>query len=41
MRLEVKNGLECGISFKNFEDFKEKDVIESYKVDIINRGIND
>jgi translation initiation factor IF-2 len=38
---EVKNGLECGISFKNFEDFKEKDIIESYKVDIINRGIND
>ena len=38
---EVKNGLECGISFKNFEDFKEKDTIESYKVDIINRGIND
>ena len=38
---EVKSGLECGISFKNFEDFKEKDIIESYKVDIINRGIND
>ncbi len=38
---EVKNGLECGISFKNFEDFKEKDIIESYKVDLINRGIND
>jgi len=38
---EVKNGLECGISFKNFEDFKEKDIVESYKVDIINRGIND
>jgi len=38
---EVKSGLECGISFKNFEDFKEKDTIESYKVDIINRGIND
>ncbi|MBO6480170.1 MAG: translation initiation factor IF-2 [Pelagibacteraceae bacterium] len=38
---EVNNGLECGISFKNFEDFKEKDIIESYKVDIINRGIND
>jgi len=38
---EVKSGLECGISFKNFEDFKEKDIIESYKVDIINREIND
>jgi translation initiation factor IF-2 len=38
---EVKNGLECGISFKNFEDLKEKDIIESYKVDLINKGIND
>ncbi len=38
---EVKSGLECGISFKNFEDFKEKDIIESYKVDMINREIND
>ena len=38
---EVKNGLECGISFKNFADFKEKDIIESYKIDLISRGIND
>ena len=34
---EVKNGLECGISFKNFGDFKIKDKIEAYKVDIIQR----
>jgi len=38
---EVKSGLECGITFKNFLDFKEKDMIESYKVDIIQRQIND
>ena len=38
---EVKNGLECGISFKNFTDFKEKDIIESYTVDIIRREIHD
>ncbi len=38
---EVKSGLECGITFKNFLDFKEKDMIESYKVDIIERQIND
>ena len=38
---EVKNGLECGITFKNFLDFKEKDMIESYKVDMIERQIND
>ncbi len=28
---EVKNGFECGISFKNFNDIKEGDVIESYE----------
>ena len=38
---EVKSGLECGITFKNFLDFKEKDMIESYKVDMIERRIND
>ena len=38
---EVKNGLECGISFKNFADFKEKDIIESYSVDVIRREIHD
>ena len=36
---EVKNGLECGISFKNYADFKIKDKIEAYKVDIIQREI--
>ena len=29
---EVKNGLECGISLKDFIDFKEKDIIEAYKL---------
>ena len=38
---EVKSGLECGITFKNFLDFKEKDMIESYKIDMIERQIND
>tara|TARA_B100000945_G_scaffold111268_1_gene88122 strand:+ start:181 stop:2382 length:2202 start_codon:yes stop_codon:yes gene_type:complete len=38
---EVKSGLECGITFKNFLDFKEKDMIESYKIDMIQRQIND
>ena len=36
---EVKNGLECGISFKNYGDFKIKDKIEAYKVDIIQREL--
>ena len=38
---EVKNGFECGIAFKNFADFKEKDIIESYSVDVIRREIHD
>ena len=38
---EVKNGLECGIAFKNFADFKERDIIESYSIDVIQREIHD
>ena len=29
---QVGVGLECGITLKNFDDFKEKDVIEVYKI---------
>ena len=29
---QVSAGLECGITFKDFVDFKEKDVIEVYKI---------
>ena len=36
---EVGTGLECGISIKNFIDFKEKDVIESYLSEEIRRTI--
>ncbi len=36
---EVKNGLECGISLKDFIDFKEKDIIESYQLEKIERTI--
>ena len=36
---EVGTGLECGISIKDFIDFKEKDVIESYKSEEIQRSI--
>ena len=36
---EVKNGLECGISLKDFIDFKEKDIIESYQIEKIERSI--
>ena len=36
---EVGTGLECGISLKDFIDFKEKDVIESYLSEKIQRTI--
>ena len=36
---EVGTGLECGISIKDFIDFKEKDVIESYLSEEIGRSI--
>ena len=36
---EVGTGLECGISVKDFMDFKQKDVIESYLSEKIQRSI--
>ena len=36
---EVGTGYECGISIKDFIDFKEKDVIESYLSEEIRRSI--
>ena len=36
---EVGTGLECGISIKDFIDFKEKDVIEFYLAEEIKRSI--
>ncbi len=36
---EVGTGLECGISIKDFIDFKERDVIESYLSEEIKRSI--
>ena len=36
---EAGTGLECGISLKDFIDFKEKDVIESYISEEIQRSI--
>ena len=38
---EVGTGLECGISIKDFIDFKEKDVIESYLAEEIRGQYND
>ena len=36
---EVGTGQECGISLKDYIDFKEKDVIESYLSEKIQRFI--
>ena len=36
---EVKSGVECGISLKDFIDIKEKDVIEAYLSEKIDRQI--
>ncbi len=36
---EVGTGLECGISIKDFMDFKENDIIESYLSEKISRSI--
>jgi translation initiation factor IF-2 len=35
----VTTGLECGISLKDFIDFKEKDIIESFHAEKIERKI--
>ena len=34
---EVKQGLECGITIENFNDIKEKDIIEAYELVEIKR----
>ena len=36
---EVTTGLECGISLKDFIDFKERDIIEAYEAEKIERTI--
>ena len=34
---EVKKGIECGITIENFNDIKEKDIIETYTMEEIKR----
>ena len=34
---EVKQGFECGITLENFNDIKEKDVIEAYEMVVVKR----
>ena len=34
---EVKAGFECGITLENYQDIKEKDIIEAYELVEIKR----
>ena len=34
---EVKSGIECGITIENYNDIKEKDIIEAYEIVEIKR----
>ena len=36
---DAKSGMECGINLKDFIDFKERDIIESYIVKKVERSI--
>lgn len=36
---EVKNGLECGLTIKNFNDFKVGDVVESYVINEVKASL--
>ena len=37
---EVKGGFECGISFEDYEDIKEKDIVECYEMVEQKRSFN-
>jgi len=36
---EIKKGLECGISFEGFTDFKEGDFIQSIVIKKVSRSL--
>ena len=36
---EVKNGLDCGISLEGFDELKEGDILEAYKVEEVARTL--
>ena len=38
---EVKNGYECGMAFENYEDIREKDMIECFEVQEIARTVQE
>jgi translation initiation factor IF-2 len=36
---EVQSGQECGMAFENYSDMRPGDVIECYRVEIIQRSL--
>ncbi|HEX2537310.1 MAG TPA: EF-Tu/IF-2/RF-3 family GTPase, partial [Pseudolabrys sp.] len=36
---EVANGMECGMAFENYQDMRQGDVIECYRVETIQRSL--
>ena len=38
---KVKSGFECGIKIKDFDDIKEGDEIEAYKIVMVERTLDD
>lgn len=36
---EVQQGFECGVAFENYEDIRERDVLEAYEVESIKRTL--
>jgi translation initiation factor IF-2 len=38
---DVASGFECGMTFANFTDFKEKDVVEAFVLKEVKRTIDD
>jgi len=36
---EVSNGMECGMAFENYQDMRQGDVIECYRVETIQRSL--
>ena len=36
---EVQSGQECGMAFENYQDMREGDIIECYRVEEIRRSL--
>ena len=36
---EVREGMECGIRLENFNDIKEGDLLEAYKIEEVKRTL--